>query len=172
MGMNRVIFFTAALLILSAAGSLKAQVQDTIKRDTVIVIPPLADSSLVGKSIFELIGTKSAAGAQSAIKQSENIRSAFQRHIEASAKRKIQGYRVRIYFDNSQQARIISGEIAAKFKFMYPLIPVYWTHISPNFKVTVGDFRTKSEAMKLLREIESTFNSAFLVKEVINYPPI
>ena len=36
--------------------------------------------------------------------------------------------------------------------------------------MTVGDFRTKSEAVELLNRIKSDFPSAFIVKENINYP--
>ena len=37
--------------------------------------------------------------------------------------------------------------------------------------MTVGDFRTKSEALGLLNRVKGMFPSAFIVKEQINYPP-
>ena len=48
----------------------------------------------------------------------------------------------------------------------------YRSYVNPYFKVTVGDFRTRSEAMQLLMEIKSDFPAAFIVKENINYPVI
>jgi hypothetical protein len=51
-------------------------------------------------------------------------------------------------------------------------IPAYRTYTNPYFKVTVGDFRTKSEAMELLSRIRSEFPSAFVVKENIEYPVV
>ena len=53
---------------------------------------------------------------------------------------------------------------------MYPGVAVYRTYTNPYFKVTVGDCRTKSEAMKLLSRIKRNFSSAFVVKENIEYP--
>ena len=53
---------------------------------------------------------------------------------------------------------------------MYPDVAVYRTYTNPYFKVTVGDCRTKSEAMKLLSRIKGNFSSAFVVKENIGYP--
>ena len=38
--------------------------------------------------------------------------------------------------------------------------------------MTVGDFRTKSEAMELLSRIKYSFPSAFVVKENISYPVV
>ena len=57
-----------------------------------------------------------------------------------------------------------------RFKAAYPGHGAYRSFASPYFKVTVGDFRTKSEAMQLMRSLKSDFPSAFVVKENINYP--
>ena len=38
--------------------------------------------------------------------------------------------------------------------------------------MTVGDFRTKSEAMELLERIKHEFPSAFVVKENISFPVV
>ncbi|AGY52911.1 Sporulation Domain-Containing Protein [Bacteroidales bacterium CF] len=106
------------------------------------------------------------------INQSSSIESLLQRHITNSAGRKITGYRVRIFFDNKQDARTRSMEVAGQFASQFPEIRVYSTYEKPFFKVTVGDFRTKSEAMQLLKKIEGEYRSVFLVKETINYPAI
>ena len=38
--------------------------------------------------------------------------------------------------------------------------------------MTVGDFRTRSEALELLERIKSEYPSAFILKENINYPAV
>ena len=48
----------------------------------------------------------------------------------------------------------------------------YRTYTNPYFKVTVGDCRTKSEAMELLSRIKRNFPSAFVVKENIQFPVV
>ena len=55
---------------------------------------------------------------------------------------------------------------------MFPDILAYRTYTNPYFKVTVGDCRTKSEAMILLGRVKKAFPSAFVVKENIKYPPV
>jgi hypothetical protein len=49
---------------------------------------------------------------------------------------------------------------------------VYRVYANPYFKVTVGDFRTRSEAMEMLSRIKYSFPSAFVVKENIEYPAV
>ena len=60
-----------------------------------------------------------------------------------------------------------------EFSEKYHGIPVYRSYVNPYFKVTAGDFRSKSEAMQLLQKIRQEFPSAFIVKEKsINYPAL
>jgi hypothetical protein len=155
-----------------ASNALLAQNPDSLKRDSVRIIPPLLDSALYGVNVFDVLSKPSANGATVKVFQTENIKNALLAQIARSASRKLQGYRIRIYFDNNQNARVISQNTAARFSQLYPSIPVYPTYSNPFFKVTVGDFRNKSEAMKLLKELEPVFKSAFLVREIINYPPL
>ena len=48
----------------------------------------------------------------------------------------------------------------------------YRTYSNPFFRVTVGDFRTKSEAMQLLQQVKGAFPTAFIVRETIGYPVV
>ena len=77
---------------------------------------------------------------------------------------------VRIFFDNRQTSRVESEETLKRFQQLFKGVSAYRTYTNPYFKVTVGDFRTKSEAMELLARIRGEFPSAFVVKENIEYP--
>ena len=132
------------------------------------------DSTLVGKNIFSILPAKSrGARASVTVHQSDNILKALNNQIASNSSRKVSGYRVRIFNDNKQPSRGASEAALNRFKGMYPGIAAYRTYSNPFFKVTVGDFRTKSEAMQLLQQIKGSFPSAFIVKEsAINYPPV
>ena len=80
------------------------------------------------------------------------------------------GYRIRVYYENNQNARNRSEAIARTISGTYPGIGVYRTFESPNFKVCVGDFRTKDEALKLYHALKSSYPTAIILKETINYP--
>lgn len=130
---------------------------------------PVVDSMLVGIDILENIQSENGTGMV-VIHQSSAIKNAINSHISANKERKIQGYRVRIYFDNSKNARNQSDYIAHSFAAAHPEHKVYRSHVSPYFKVTVGDFRTKTEAQIFAQSISGQYPSVFLVKESINFP--
>ncbi len=165
--MKRLLILTALLL----AGVL-AHAQGQVQVDTIIYRQTAAlDSALQGKSIFNLLPAKAKGDAADVkVHQSQAIASAFNRYIAAGRNRTLNGYRVRIYFDNTQNARAASQAALARFAGRVPGVAAYRSYQNPFFKVTVGDFRTRSEAMELLERIKGDFPSAFVVRESINYP--
>ena len=80
----------------------------------------------------------------------------------------ITGYRVQLFQGNKENAY----QMKARFIARYEDIPVYIRFYSPDFKVRIGDFRTRSEAIKWKYTIEKDFPDAFLfiVEDRINYP--
>jgi hypothetical protein len=131
------------------------------------------DTLLIGKDVFHVMPLKSRGGkADVEIYQSQDVANALRKQIKANSKRTMSGYRVRIFFDNKQSARVESEETIKKFESMYHDVKAYRTYANPYFKVTVGDFRTKSEAMELLSRIKREFPSAFVVKENIEFPVV
>lgn len=131
------------------------------------------DTSLVGKDVFADMPSVAAGYAASVVvNQSDMVEKSMRSHIEANGKRNLTGYRVRIFFDNRQSARTESEKTLKMFMNVYHDIPAYRTYTNPYFKVTVGDCRTKSEAMALLTRIKGDFPSAFVVKENICFPVV
>jgi hypothetical protein len=129
------------------------------------------DSALVGKDVFRDMPSRNEGDpATVEVEQSELLEISMRQHVQKNGARTLSGYRVRIFFDNKQSARNESEQTLMRFRAMYPDVAVYRTYTNPYFKVTVGDCRTKSEAMKLLSRIKGNFSSAFVVKENIGYP--
>ena len=56
------------------------------------------------------------------------------------------GYRIQIYFGSIRQK---AAEVKIDFTGKFPDVPSYLTYQQPNFKVRVGDFRSRNEAQKL-----------------------
>ena len=129
------------------------------------------DSTLVGKNIFSVLpSTSDGDRGNVTVNQSETVRTAVSAHVRNNSTRHISGYRVRIYFDNKQTSRSESESVLNRFHAMYSSIPAYRSYANPYFKVTVGDCRTRSEAMQILSRIQYEFPAAFIVKENISYP--
>ena len=122
------------------------------------------DSTLMGRNILSVMGS----GVK--VNQSQAMRSAFDSYVSNNASKKLTGYRIRVFFDSGQNARNKSEAIARSISNAFPGIGVYRTFESPNYKVTVGDFRTKDEALKVFHSLKSTYPTALLLKDTINYP--
>lgn len=82
----------------------------------------------------------------------------------------VPGYRIRIFANSGQTAR--KGAYGAKSRFIqvYPDIPVYVEYQEPNYKVYVGNYLTRSEALKALKDINRNFSNAFIVNSVVKFP--
>ena len=130
-----------------------------------------ADTTLIGKDIFHAMPLKARGDkADVEIYQSQEVANALRGQVASNSSRMINGFRVRIFFDNKQSARVESEAVLKRFEALHRDIKAYRTYANPYFKVTVGDFRTKSEAMEVLSRIKTEFPSAFVVKESIEYP--
>lgn len=180
--MKRYNFLILSILvtIFSAISAVTASAQDIEIPDGYELVDSVVyrhvagvDTLLVGKDIFHAMPLKANGGkADVEIYQSQEVASAVREQVAANSKRTVPGYRVRIFFDNKQTARVESEETLKRFESVYHDVKAYRTYANPYFKVTVGDFRTKSEAMALLSRIKSAFPSAFVVKENISYPVV
>ncbi|HKK38826.1 MAG TPA: SPOR domain-containing protein [Cryomorphaceae bacterium] len=80
----------------------------------------------------------------------------------------LDGYRVQIFFGKRSEAL----EQKARFSETHPELPAYISYLAPNFRLRVGDFRTKLEGEKLKKEIESDYPGCYLVKDKIELPAL
>ena len=114
------------------------------------------------------------SGSGVVVRQSPELASAVGDRIDANYANTLEteGYRIRIFFDNRQDAREASELAVRRFEKLFPGYQTYRTFIYPNFKVTVGDFRTKAEAQVALKNIVGVFPNAFVVKERMKFPVV
>jgi len=82
-------------------------------------------------------------------------------------KQTIPGYRIQIYFGVSRQR---ASELKAEFSGKHPEMNSYLSYQQPNFKVRVGDFRTRLEAQKFLKDIQGLYATSFIVLDDIRLP--
>ncbi len=82
----------------------------------------------------------------------------------------VDGYRVEIFFSSKMDAKEQALAVKTKFLSIYPEHAVHVKFVAPNFRVRVGDFRTKNEAWKLYKTIQNDYPAAFVVPDVIDFP--
>ncbi len=101
------------------------------------------------------------------IVQEKKVQDLVNKHIEINSKAAIKGYRIKIHFGSDKNK---AKEIKSKFISKFPDIAAYEKYDQPNFNIRVGDFRSKLDAYKALKEIQLEFPSSFLVQDEIEMP--
>lgn len=111
--------------------------------------------------------------------QDNRIDTLLARHIEINEHflknadhKDIDGYRIQIFFESGNRSSTSAREIIEKFEEKYPDNRAYLTWKAPNFRVRVGDFRTRIEAEGFLQRIIYDYPNAWVIKDKINFPSL
>jgi len=84
----------------------------------------------------------------------------------------IGGFRLQIYFGSGENAHNQAIKIKTEFLSSNPDVKTYLLFKSPDFIVRVGNFRTKSEALKLKKALLFQYPNAFIVADEIAFPEL
>ena len=134
------------------------------------------DSLVLNRDIFEFLNSSGIYGNRVTLVQPESLKSAIQYQIVQNEAKKIQGYRVRIFRSNAQSARETSLAVKEEFEALFPSVQAYRDHVAIDFRVVVGDFRTRSEATRFRNELMSLpqyrDKPVVIISEAIEFPPL
>jgi len=78
------------------------------------------------------------------------------------------GYRIQVYSGTTKKE---SNQARASFLSKYPRMATYEVYNAPNFKIRVGDFTNRFEALLFLEEIRNMFPAAYLVNDIVEFKP-
>ena len=81
----------------------------------------------------------------------------------------IPGFRLQICFDSDKK---IVDEARDQFLKLYPKVDTYIEFEAPHFNLKVGDFRTRSEAERIKRQIFGEFVICIIHEDMIQLPRI
>ena len=82
----------------------------------------------------------------------------------------IPGYRIQVFFDSGNNSKTKGQAFYESFSARYPGVAAYLTFKAPNYKVRVGDFRTRLDAVRFLREILPDYPGAYVIADQIKLP--
>lgn len=80
---------------------------------------------------------------------------------------RIEGWRVQILSSTDRQ-QVESGK--SQFLTLYPDVPADWVHEKPYYKLRVGAFRTRQEALSFLAELKDNYPGAYPAKDINIHP--
>ena len=78
------------------------------------------------------------------------------------------GYRVQVFLGDRKTAE----ETKRTFLQKYPDTPAYLSWLAPNFRLRVGDLRTRLEAERLLRDMKVIYPGSYIVPDDIEMPRV
>lgn len=105
------------------------------------------------------------------VNQDSRLNKMLNWHIKKNKiKNGIDGFRVEIFFSSMSDAKVQAENKKVEYLSKYPENMVYVKYDAPNFRVRVGDFRTKNEALKLYKKIKRNYPVAFIVPDNIEFP--
>jgi hypothetical protein len=121
--------------------------------------------------IFSRLESREPGKGTVRITQDVNIRNLVNMHVSQLRKTNgIKGYRVLIYMGSGQEANKKADQERSRFISLYEEVKSYKRFEYPYFKVYVGDFRTKSEALRFLKHIEHAYPDAFIREDIVAFP--
>jgi len=84
-------------------------------------------------------------------------------------KHTIQGFRVQIFLGNDRR---VAEDTKRQFLAKRPETAAYLSWLAPNFRLRVGDLRTRLEAERLLHELKPLYPGSYIVPDEIEMPPL
>lgn len=119
---------------------------------------------LVGLALlFSMFRIVHAQSGKVEITKDPKIDALIARRLELNKKgqssSQLDGFRIQIY---SGSDRKVAYAEQFRFKSTYPQVFTYLNYIQPNYRVQIGDFRTRMDAEKFMNSIKPSFPASFI----------
>lgn len=135
---------------------------------TVLFLTPSGNDLNAQQDIFNRLRTNGPDEAVVNVFQDNTITYALTFHLsQQRSMNGVKGYRISIYLGSGQEASKNADLVKAKFMSKYENISSYKVFVYPFYNIHVGDFRTKSEALKFQQVIQKDYPDAFIREDVI-----
>lgn len=144
------------IAVFAAIAPLFAQQPDSTAAKAALIFDEMPSTV----SIEQPDAVREAFGEQVGKHPSENTHSSYRGGESVKGT-----FGIRIYSDNSQNARNASSQALARFNALFPEEEAARTFSSPYFMVTVGHYSSRFEAEEALKSIKSAFPRAYIVRK-------
>ena len=111
------------------------------------------------------------AEGKTEIIQDSRVALLVNKHIQVNkAVNTIEGFRIQIFSDSGINSKNNAQAVHDEFQARFPEMAVYLTFKSPNYKVRIGDFRTRLDAQRFFIQLTIDYPNAFIISDQINLP--
>jgi hypothetical protein len=103
--------------------------------------------------------------------QDDRVGLLVQKHIQINqALNSMPGFRIQVFSESGINSKTKAQDVYDEFQSRFPEKEVYLTFKSPNYRVRIGNFRTKLDAQRFLIELTADYPNAFIIADEINLP--
>jgi hypothetical protein len=115
--------------------------------------------------------TSVMAGGGVDIVQDPRIELLVQKHIKINESiSTVEGFRIQVFSESGANSKSKAQAAYDELQARYPDMGIYLTFKTPNYKVRIGDFRTRLDAQRFLVELTADYPNAFIISEQIKLP--
>lgn len=82
------------------------------------------------------------------------------------------GFRILIFSDSGNRSKAAAIQEKENFEQKFPDIEAYIFFEEPNYKVRVGNFRTRLDAERCLNKISGAYSNTIIVPDYIEFPEL
>lgn len=136
----------------------------------VLFVTTAHSQEVTGSSFFSQICKEDPKSGSLEIVQDAGIAKLVAIHIDANSKAKyIDGFRIQLYLGSNNNAKKEATLVKTKLLSIFPNERPHVIYEAPFWRVQVGDFRSKSEALPLYKKLKNEFPACYPVP-VANIP--
>jgi hypothetical protein len=140
----RKLFFLLLILITTSADNLSAQIKVTEEKQ-------IASAATVTGVVLH-------ADPRLAILEKKH------KNIQMGVIRSGRGFRIQIYNGSDRNK---ATQIKVDFMRRFPNVRTYLSYVQPQFRLKVGDFRTRAEAQEIYNAVRELYNPSMIVQDII-----
>lgn len=132
-----------------------------------ILLPLAVSSQVVTRELpTELVQETVPGEGRIIIHEEAGISFLLSTLIEMNERHKyVDGYRIQLYSGSGQTAKHKAMEVKGDLLKLFPDEPVYISFNAPFWRVRVGNYRNKNEALGLLNKLKREFPNGYIVKD-------
>ena len=110
-------------------------------------------------------------GSNIEIVQDSRVEALVNKHIQINQRlNTMDGFRIQVFSDSGTNSKNKAQSVQEEFQTRFSGMGVYLSFKSPNYKVRIGDFRTRLDAQRFLIELTADYPNAFIIADQINLP--
>ncbi len=112
---------------------------------------------------------RAASGGETEIIQDSRVDLLVKKHIQINQTlNTTDGFRIQIFSDSGNNSKTKAQSVHDEFQARFPETAVYLTFKTPNYRIRIGDFRSKLDAQRFMIGLTSDYPNAFIVTVQIN----